>query len=239
MNLSSSTDSLVEAKNTSLIPFAREHSVRHIGLSECKEVGTALSLAFAADEYCQYLLDSSGQPVEQAEQTWKVFVWLMSSVATANCYNGIVSTIGPDHDAVALWYVSPTRYPGQTDDQPRLPPGRDLDGWWTSLRSGLWRLRYKLSPEAKRRYYGEIIPLLHETKLQVMADRDAACYYLLYIGTKPTARGQGHARKLLEDMIERVSRPPGEGNGLLTVGFASGGGFRVPPAEESLRIVIG
>lgn len=87
----------------------------------------------------------------------------------------------------------------------RLPPGTDADGWWTVLRSGLWRMHYMLSAEGHKRYFDELLPLLHQTKLEVMGPRDAECYYLVYLGTKPRARGRGYARTLIEDMIRVVS----------------------------------
>lgn len=48
------------------------------------------------------------------------------------------------------------------------------------------------------------MPLLHDTKNEVMGERESDCYYLVYIGTKPNARGRGYARKLIEDMVVRV-----------------------------------
>jgi len=89
-----------------------------------------------------------------------------------------------------------------------MPPGREVDDWWTVLRSGLWRLSYQLSPEGRKRYYTEMLPLLHKTKLEVLGDRDEESYYLLYIGTKPSARGRGFAKKLLQDLFDRVSLLP-------------------------------
>lgn len=85
-----------------------------------------------------------------------------------------------------------------------------MDDWWTTLRSGLWRLPWQLSPEGRRRYYKELLPLLHDTKHDIMGDRDDDCYYLVYLGTKPSGRGRGYATKLIEDMAVKVSRyhPP-------------------------------
>lgn len=64
---------------------------------------------------------------------------------------------------------------------------------------------YLLSAEGRRRYFQELLPLLYNTKLEVMGSRDADCYYLVYLGTKPKARGQGYASKLLTDMARVVS----------------------------------
>lgn len=85
-----------------------------------------------------------------------------------------------------------------------MPPGSVDNGWLTILRSGMWRLYYQLTAEGWSRYYDELMPLLHDTKHEVMGERDNDCYYLVYLGTKPSARGRGYARKLLNDMIERV-----------------------------------
>ncbi|KAL2023402.1 hypothetical protein VTK56DRAFT_2759 [Thermocarpiscus australiensis] len=57
-----------------------------------------------------------------------------------------------------------------------------------------------LSPEAKRRYFREILPLLHDTKAAVLGDRDREAWYLVYLGTKPNSRGRGYASRLLWDM---------------------------------------
>ena len=64
---------------------------------------------------------------------------------------------------------------------------------------------YMLSAEGRKRYFDELLPLLHRTKVEVMGPRDADCYYLVYLGTKPKARGRGYARKLIEDMTRVVS----------------------------------
>lgn len=85
-----------------------------------------------------------------------------------------------------------------------------MDDWWTIFRSGMWRLYYQLSPEGRKRYYDEMIPLLHHTKQEVMGERDDDCYYLVYIGTKPNARGRGYAGRLILEMIVKVRLLPKE-----------------------------
>ena len=78
-----------------------------------------------------------------------------------------------------------------------MPPGKNIDDWMTILRSGQWRLYYKLSSEGKARYFDEFFPLLHQTKLNVLRERDANSWYLVYIGTRPAARKMGLARKVI------------------------------------------
>lgn len=72
----------------------------------------------------------------------------------------------------------------------------------------MWRLYFQLSPEGKRRYFQEILPLLHKTKADVLGDRDSDAWYLAYLGTKPKSQGRGYASRLLKDMIARVSPFP-------------------------------
>jgi hypothetical protein len=89
-----------------------------------------------------------------------------------------------------------------------MPPGKNMDDWWTILRSGMWRLLYKLSSEGKTRFYQEFLPLLHDTKHQVMGARDDDSYYLVYLGSKKSARGKGYAKKLIEHMTAQVQPTP-------------------------------
>ena len=85
-----------------------------------------------------------------------------------------------------------------------MPPGKNMDDWFTIFRSGLWRLYYKLSREGKARFYSEFLPLLHRTKEEVLGNRDDQSLYLVYIGTKPGARGKGYARALIEHGLAMV-----------------------------------
>jgi GNAT superfamily N-acetyltransferase len=89
----------------------------------------------------------------------------------------------------------------------RMPPGNNMDDWWTILRSGMWRLYYKLSSEGRKRFYKEFLPLLHHTKEGVLGARDNDSYYLVYLGSKPSARGKGYAKKLVEHMTSQVRLP--------------------------------
>lgn len=85
-----------------------------------------------------------------------------------------------------------------------------MDDYLTLLRSGLWRLHYKLSPQGKSRFFDEFFPLLHDTMHDVLGARETDSWYLVYIGTKASARGKGYARKLIEyvtSMADFEGRP--------------------------------
>ena len=73
-----------------------------------------------------------------------------------------------------------------------------MDDYATILRSGMWRLQYQLSKEGRKRFFNEFLPLLGDTKAQVMGERDNDSWYLVYIGTRPSGRGKGYARKVIE-----------------------------------------
>ncbi|KAI8629586.1 hypothetical protein F5Y19DRAFT_86672 [Xylariaceae sp. FL1651] len=184
----SSNVTLVETKKRSLVPEKWEDQVRAIGISECKEAALSLAQAFATDELAQYLLDAEDVASDDDESKWRLHVDIFNYIVAAHCYKGVVTTIGPDYEAVALW----------------MPPGKEADDWLTILRSGMWRLYYQLSAEGRRRYYDELLPVLHHTKHEVMGDRDNDCYYLVYLGTKPSGQRRGYGRKLIEQMAAKA-----------------------------------
>ncbi|KAH7115942.1 hypothetical protein B0J11DRAFT_443322 [Dendryphion nanum] len=71
---------------------------------------------------------------------------------------------------------------------------------------GMWRLNYRLSAEGKRRFFNEFLPLLHDTKHSTLGERDDDSWYLVYIGTRPSGRGKGHCRTLVEHVTRQADR---------------------------------
>ena len=86
-----------------------------------------------------------------------------------------------------------------------MPPGKNMDDRLTMLRSGMYWLDFKLSKEGRKRFSQEFMPLLHRTKYETLGEIDNDSWYLVYIGTKPEARGRGYARKLIEHVTKQVS----------------------------------
>ncbi|KAK4103597.1 N-acetyltransferase-like protein [Parathielavia hyrcaniae] len=181
-------------KKRSLVPARWNEAVRVVGMSECREVALTLAHAFAADDYARYLVDDGGgasrdhRRSAEEEDKWRLHVDILTYTVAAHSMSGLVTAVGPECDSVALW----------------VPPGKQLDGWWTQLRSGMWRLYFQLSPEGKKRYFQEILPLLHDTKVEVLGDRDDDAWYLVYLGTKPNSQGRGYGARLLQDMMARA-----------------------------------
>ncbi|RYP56215.1 hypothetical protein DL771_012002 [Monosporascus sp. 5C6A] len=171
----------------SLVPPGWEDHVRTVGIAEHKEAALSLAQAFARDDLALYLVD--GEVGSSDEDKWRLHVDIFRYLVAAHCYGGVVTTIGPDYEGVALWVL----------------PGQNTEDWTTTLRSGMWRLPWQLSAEGRRRYYDELMPLLHDTKREVLGPgRDEDCYYLVYLGTRPSGRGRGYARKLIEHMAARA-----------------------------------
>ncbi|KAG4443204.1 hypothetical protein IFR05_001346 [Cadophora sp. M221] len=182
-NSSNNASTITLEKKRSLSPSSDEQ-VRVLGISEYEQAAQCLAEAFAVDEVARYFIDTDDMATYSEEYKYKMHCDILRYITAAHCYKGIVTTIGPNFDAVALW----------------MPPGKNMDDLWTILRSGMWRLWYKLSSEGKTRFYDEFLPLLHDTKHSVMGARDDDSYYLVYLGSKPSARGKGYARKLIEHM---------------------------------------
>ncbi|KAF2083242.1 hypothetical protein K490DRAFT_19284, partial [Saccharata proteae CBS 121410] len=161
-----------------------DQQVRRVQLHEYKQAALCLAEAFAKDDVARYFVDTPDRAGWTEAQKWDLHVSILEYITYAHILKGVVTTVGPDFSAVALW----------------MPPGSNADSLPTLLRSGLWRLHYRLSPEGRTRFFTEFVPLLHDTKLAVLGPRDPESWYLVYIGARPAARGQGHARRLVEDV---------------------------------------
>lgn len=79
--------------------------VREIGISEYAEAAQCLAEAFAVDDVARYFIDTEDMAAYSEEYKWRLHVDILRYITAAHCYKGIVTTIGPDYDAVALWYV--------------------------------------------------------------------------------------------------------------------------------------
>lgn len=89
----------------SLVPASWEDTVRVVSANDVSEAGRSLAHSFATDPLSHYLLDGDDMAHYSDEKKWKLHVDLMTYLVAAHCYKGLVTAIGPDYDAVALWYV--------------------------------------------------------------------------------------------------------------------------------------
>ncbi|KAI9679420.1 MAG: hypothetical protein M1817_005442 [Caeruleum heppii] len=162
--------------------------VRVISMSECRAAAASLSEAFANDEVTRYPVYTADMAHYSESYKFQMHTDIMEYVTAAHILNGLVMTVGPNYASVAMW----------------LPPGTEIDGWLTTLRSGLWRLYYKLSREGRRRFFAEFLPLLHHTKRDVLGVRDADSYYLVYLGTRPGEQRKGYGKALIQHVTEKA-----------------------------------
>ena len=98
----SSSVTLVELKR-SLVPPTWEAVARTATMSECKEVGLSLAHSFAADDLSQYLVDADDMSHLSHEEKWRLHLDMMTYITAAHLMKGIVTTIGPEYDSVAVW----------------------------------------------------------------------------------------------------------------------------------------
>lgn len=167
--------------------------VRVVTAVEYKRAAECLAQAFGEDDVARYFIDVPDRVHWTEEQKWALHVEILEYITYAHILKGLVTTVG-DFEAVALW----------------MPPGQNMDDYLTIFRSGMWRLNYRLSAEGKRRFFDEFLPLLHDTMHTALGDRELDAWYLVYLGTKPSGRGKGHARKLIEHvtrLADREGRP--------------------------------
>ncbi|KAF1938202.1 hypothetical protein EJ02DRAFT_29741 [Clathrospora elynae] len=155
--------------------------VRVVTAAEYKLAAACLAEAFEQDDVARYFIDVPDREHWTEEEKWALHVEILEYVTYAHILKGLVTTVG-DFEAVALW----------------MPPGQNMDDYMTIFRSGMWRLNYRLSAEGKRRFFDEFLPLLHDTMHTTLGQQEYEAWYLVYLGTKPSGRGKGHARKLVE-----------------------------------------
>ncbi|RMZ00375.1 hypothetical protein D0860_08007 [Hortaea werneckii] len=168
------------AAATSITPVQNTTTgVRILQLHEWKAASLSLAEAFAEDHSCLYFLNTPDTAHWPASRKWQLHLRMMEYITYAHLLKGLVLSSGPNYSSIALW----------------MPPGKNMDDWLTILRSGLWRLKYQLSPEGRTRFFTEFLPLLHRTKTEVLGSGpegdDESSYYLVYLGTRPSGRGKG------------------------------------------------
>lgn len=167
-----------------------DNGVRVLTVDDNKQAGYSLALSFWEDHSSRYFIDTPDTAHWSEQQKWDLHLRMMEYITYAHLLKGLVVSAGPDYDCVALW----------------MPPTQNMDDYLTLLRSGMWRLTYQLSPLGRGRFFNEFLPLLNHTKASIMGPRDQDSWYLVYIGTKPSGRGKGYARKAIEYVTTMADR---------------------------------
>lgn len=100
----SKTSTIAIEKKRSL-SHSETEEVRILGIAEYEQAAQCLAEAFAVDEVARYFIDTDDMASYSEEYKWKLHVDILRYIVAAHCYKGLVTTIGPNYDAVALWYV--------------------------------------------------------------------------------------------------------------------------------------
>lgn len=95
--------STVILENKRSISFESSEEVRVIGIAEYEQAAKCLAEAFAVDEVARYFIDTPDMAHYSEEFKYKLHCDILRYITAAHCYKGIVTTIGPEYDAVALW----------------------------------------------------------------------------------------------------------------------------------------
>jgi hypothetical protein len=84
-------------------PAINYDQVRIPDISEYKGLALSLAHAFAADEVAMYFIDTPDRKHWTEEQKWDLHLAIMEYIVYAHFLDGLVTTIGEDYGAVALW----------------------------------------------------------------------------------------------------------------------------------------
>jgi hypothetical protein len=79
--------------------------LRTVGIEDLDGVAECLSQAFATDEVARYFVDTDDMDMYGEKVKYKLHCDIIRYITAAHCLSGLVTTIGPDFDAVALWYA--------------------------------------------------------------------------------------------------------------------------------------
>jgi hypothetical protein len=77
--------------------------VRVVPVSEYKQAALSLAEAFKEDEVARYFIDTPDRAHWTEDQKWELHCDILEYITYAHVLKGLVTTVGPDYGAVALW----------------------------------------------------------------------------------------------------------------------------------------
>jgi hypothetical protein len=93
---------VLEHEPVSTFPFS-DPDVRVVSVAEYKEAALCLAEAFAEDDVARYFIDVPDREHWSEEAKWQLHLEILEYVTYAHCLKGLVTTVGDNYDAVALW----------------------------------------------------------------------------------------------------------------------------------------
>ena len=70
---------------------------------EYKQAALCLAEAFKEDDVARYFIDTPDRNHWTEDQKWDLHCDILEYITYAHCLKGLVTTVGPNYDAVALW----------------------------------------------------------------------------------------------------------------------------------------
>ncbi len=84
---------------------SQEPGVRIIPSKEHKAAANCLAEAFREDDVAKYFVRTPDTEAWSDSKKWDMHTRIMNSLVLAHCHKGLALTVGPYHEAVALWWV--------------------------------------------------------------------------------------------------------------------------------------
>ena len=79
------------------------NQVRVVDISEYKAAALSLAQAFKDDDVAMYFVETDEVKHWTRKEKWDLHVNIMEYLVHAHILKGLVTTIGPNYDSVALW----------------------------------------------------------------------------------------------------------------------------------------
>ena len=86
-----------------LPPAAAHNQVRIVQKNEYKEAALTLAQAFKDDDVAMYFIETGDTSHWSQKEKWDLHVCIMEYLVYGHILKGLVTTIGPNYDSVALW----------------------------------------------------------------------------------------------------------------------------------------
>lgn len=85
------------------VPPATHKQVRIVQKHEYKEVALTLAQAFKDDDVAMYFIETGDTSHWSQKEKWDLHVCILEYLVYGHILKGLVTTIGPNYDSVALW----------------------------------------------------------------------------------------------------------------------------------------
>lgn len=84
-------------------PPIADNQIRVVGKGEYKEAALCLAKAFKDDDVAMYYVETEDVANWTREKKWDLHVSVLECLVYGHILKGLVTTIGPNYDCIALW----------------------------------------------------------------------------------------------------------------------------------------